>query len=228
MERFKAVDPPTAMVWRVGRRPDPLKVRKPRPLPPEETRVGNRFDSISGRFSCLYLASDSCGCFMETLGRLRPKEHLADLVREEWEQRGWMNVGSVPADWRERRCRVQVAIDLDAPPFLDVDDAATLWTLDVLLRPQLDTWQVDELDTSVIRGQDRRVTRAIADWAWEFRSPEFPIGFAGIRYISRLDSKQECWAVFDDIEVREIGRTAISPRDPDVCYAAGILALTIH
>ncbi len=125
---------------------------------------------------------------METLGRLKPERRLAELVREEWEQRGFMRVGSVPADWRDKRCRVQVAIDLDAPPVLDVDDAATLQTLDEELRPQLDAWRVDQLDTGVIRARDRRVTRLIADWAWGFRSPEFPVGFAGIRYFSRLDS----------------------------------------
>lgn len=216
------------MVWRVGRRPDPLGVRAPRPLPPDETKVGNRFDSLAGRFSCLYLASDSNGCFMEVLGRLTPEQRLADLVSEEWESRGWMHVGNVPADWRHRRCRVQVAVDLDAPPFLDVDDAGTLAHLDDELRPQLEAWEADQLDTSVIRSRDRRITRLIADWAWSHRSAGFPNGFAGIRYISRLDSSQECWGVFDDIEVREIGRTPIDPRDPDVRYAAEKLGLTIH
>lgn len=38
----------------------------------------------------------------------------------------------------------------------------------------------------------------------------------------------ECWAVFDDVEVREIGRTPILPTDPDVQYAAGKLGLTVH
>jgi hypothetical protein len=225
---LKAVDPPAGNLWRVGRRPDPLRMRPPKPLAPHETAVGNRFDSLTGRFSCLYLATDSRGCMMEVLGRMKPDQRLGALVEQEWAERGWMRVGNVPADWRERRCRVQVAIDLEAPPFLDVDDAATLQQLDEELRPQFDAWGVDQLDTGVIRGRDRRVTRLIADWAWAFRSDTEPSDFAGIRYVSRLDSSQECWAVFDDIEVREMGRTPISPRDNDVRYACQQLGLTVH
>ena len=222
------VSAPTAMLWRVGRRPSPLATSPPRALPPEETKVGNRFDSLAGRFACLYLASDSRGCFMEVLGRLKPDERLAALVADEWQERGWMRVGNVPADWRERRCRVQVAIHVDAPPFLDVDDALTLQRRDEELRPQLDGWGIDQLDTSVVRGRDRRVTRLIADWAWEFRSDRFPHGLSGIRYVSRLDSSQECWAVFSGVETREIGRTPLLPQDPDLLYAARRLGLTIH
>lgn len=139
-----------------------------------------------------------------------------------------MRVANIAADWRDRRCRVQVAVDLEAPPFLDVDDAGTLGLLDDELRPQLDAWGVEQLDTSVIRARDRRVTRLIADWAWEHRSREVPAGFAGIRYVSRLDSSQECWAVFSDIEVREMSRTPILPTDVDVRYAAQNLGLTLH
>jgi integrase len=103
------------MLWRVGRRPSPLATSAPRPLPPEETKVGNRFDSLAGRFACLYLASDSRGCFMEVLGRLKPDERLAALVADEWQERGWMRVGKgtgarrgelLGLRWRE--------VDLDA------------------------------------------------------------------------------------------------------------------
>jgi hypothetical protein len=151
---------------------------------------------------------------MEVLGRQKPDQRLAELVADDWAERGWMRVGNVAADWRDRRCRVQVAIDLGAPPFLDVDDAETLQRLDEELRPQLDAWGVDQLDTGVIRARDRRVTRLIADWVWAFRSDDEPYSFAGIRYVSRLDSSMECWAVFDDVEVREMSRTAIAPRTP--------------
>jgi hypothetical protein len=109
---------------------------------------------------------------MEVLGRQKPDQRLAQLVAEDWANRGWMRVGNVAADWRERRCRV--AIDLESPPFLDVDDAEPLQRLDQELRPQLDAWGVDQLDTGIIRGRDRRVTRLIADWAWAFRSDEEP------------------------------------------------------
>lgn len=226
--QLRAVDPPAGNLWRVGRRPNPLLLRPTKALGPDEITVGNRFDSISGRFRCLYLASDSRGCMMEVLGRQKPDQRLAKLVEEDWAERGWMRVGNVAADWRDRRCRVQVAIDLHAPPFLDVDDAETLQRLDEELRPQLDAWEVDQLDTGIIRGRDRRVTRLIADWSWSYRSDAEPHGFAGIRYVSRLDSTMECWAVFDDIEVREMARTAIAARDTDVRYAAKKLGLTVH
>lgn len=198
----------------------------PRALGPDEITVGNRFDSLTGRFGCLYLGTQSKGCMMEVLGRLKPDQQLAELVGGDWDARGWMRVANVPADWRDRRCRVQVAIDLNAAPFLDVDDAEPLQRLDTELRPH--AWGVDQLDTSVIRGRDRRVTRLIADWAWAFHSEDEPFGFAGIRYVSRLDSTMECWAVFDDIEIREMARTPIAATDTDARYAAQKLGLTVH
>lgn len=221
-------DPPTALLWRVARRPDPLSLRQPQPLPPELSTAGNRFDSLTGRFGCLYLGTMAEGCMMEVLGRLRPDQRLRELVADEWADRGWMHVGNVPADWRARRCRVQVAVDLMAPPFLDADAAVTLGHLDRQLRPYFDQLGLDQLDTSAIRARDRRVTRRIADWAWDHRCSEHPVGFGGLRYVSRLDSDQEWWGDFDDVEVREMARTSIEIRDPDVTYAARRLGLTLH
>ena len=48
-----------------------------------------------------------------------------------------------------------------------------------------------------MRGPDRRATRLIADWTYLADDDGEP-PHAGIRYESRIRSRWECWAVFDD------------------------------
>jgi hypothetical protein len=49
----------------------------------------------------------------------------------------------------------------------------------------------------------------IAKWAFDRRDLEGRPLFAGIRYLSRLNTDWECWAVFHDVDIRETAQEPI-------------------
>ena len=51
--------------------------------------------------------------------------------------------------------------------------------------------------------------------------------FAGIRYLSRLNTQWECWPVYEDIELEEIVREPISLNDPDLQRVADLFELKV-
>jgi len=149
-------------LWRVGRNPEALTVAAPTAHDLRGKRAGNRFD-IPG-VGVLYCASTLEGCFAETLARFRPKLDLAELVADEWKAAGHLRPGSVPAGWRHRRTAVEVAVD-PGYRFLDVDHLDTHQVLRGELALGLAALGYSDLDTGLIRGPDRRVTRLVAAWA---------------------------------------------------------------
>jgi hypothetical protein len=115
MSSFWEVDAPSS-VWRIGRGPDPLEIRDA--LPPEDLDrpgVGNRFDSPLGDYEVLYFSSSLEGCFGETLARFRPDLEVMELIKDEWQERGFMEVGGVPAEWRYKRLAVNVSLEGSLP-----------------------------------------------------------------------------------------------------------------
>ena len=222
------VQPPTAGVWRVGRARDPIEF--PEPPAGEELEyksTGNRFDSPTEDFRTCYFATEPVACFGETLSRFRPNPALADAANEE----GYMGIGQVPADWRHQRIIVQAKF---APTFarpdlrfLDVESLETREQLRRDLAGILTVYGYSDLDVSTVRGGDRRITRWISKWAYEQRGAE-GASFAGIRYLSRLSSEWECWAVFDDVGIIEIAREPIRRQDPSLLSVARRFDLTVH
>jgi len=202
----------------MGRGPDPLALRPP--LPPDELdqpKTGNRFDSPLGNYRVSYFSTTLEGCFGETLARYRPDVSRLAEVQDEWHRLGFMPLGELPADWRNRRLAVKVRFSNPLRPrrakFVDVEHLDTRERLRVELANPLSLLGHDELDVSTVRGSDRRVTRAISWWAHQHRDEEGRLLFAGIRYLSRLDTKWECWAVFDDVEIEELSRHPILRED---------------
>lgn len=96
---MQCVPPPETGLWRVGRAPDPLAVRTLRREDLDNPSLANRFDSPLGEFGVRYFASNLDGCFGETLARFRPDLSLQAIAAEE----GFMPLGELPADWRQRR-----------------------------------------------------------------------------------------------------------------------------
>lgn len=199
----------------MGRSPDPIEF----PDPPkadelDHSRAGNRFDSPTENFRVCYFATDLEACFGETLARFRPDPALIAAADEE----GFMPAGEVPADWRNQRIAVQVEFvpseRLPELRFLDVEALSTRRELRTELASLLAFYGYEDLDVPTVRGGDRRITRWIAKWAFEQRdADDLPI-FAGIRYLSRLNTDWECWAVFHDVEIREITREPIERENP--------------
>jgi RES domain len=198
------VHPPGDGIWRVGHAPNPLIVGKP--LTPDElndARTGNRFDSPTGQYGVLYCASDLECCFAETLGRFRPDPRILPVIHGDWERHGYMEPGDVSRDWRQRRMAVRVSVD-PGLPFLDIESAGTRAFLEPRLAPFLAAYGYGELDIPTVMTSDRRVTRLISQWAWAMVDEQSNPGFAGIRYLSRLGTEWECWAVFDRTPIAEL------------------------
>jgi hypothetical protein len=212
-------------VWRVGRTPDPLSLADPLTMADlDDPRIGNRFDSALGQYSTLYFGTDLECCFGETLARFRPDPVLLANV-DDWSE-DLMGIGSVPADWRQKR----VAVRVEVPPtaiFVDVESAQTRKVLRVQIAPALALFGGASLDVSTIRGGDRRVTRAVSQWVFDYaRTNELPI--AGIRYLSRLDSKWETWAVFGHVPLEERERHTIRTSMPALQHVSQLFDLTVH
>jgi hypothetical protein len=230
----KVVEPPRSGVWRVGRSPDPLALSDP--LPPSDLDkpfTGNRFDSPTGAYRVLYFATQLEGCYGETLARFRPDTSLLALLQDEWQERGWMNLGDVPAAWRQRRLAVNVEFLTSGRfehgvKFLDVEAAATRELLKRELAGVLAYWGHADLDVATVRGGDRRVTRIISQWAYDQAEDDGTPRYAGVRYISRLDSAWECWAVFEDVEVKEITRQSVLETDAALRRVADLYGLTVY
>lgn len=194
----------------------------------EFPRAGNRFDSPTEDFSTCYFGSAPLVCYGETLSRFRPNPQLAEAADEA----GFMGIGQVTADWRHQRVLLQAGVEpSQARPnlmFLDVEARDTREHLRKALGPILAFYKIDDLDVATVRGADRRITRWIAKWAYEAWDDNGERRFAGLRYLSRLDSDWECWAVFDETKTVELERRTITQQDEDLQAVARSFGLTVH
>jgi hypothetical protein len=222
------VTAPRGGVWRVGRTQEPIDF----PDPPagenlEYPHAGNRFDSPTEDFSTCYFATDLRACFGETLARYRPNPRLAEAATEA----GFMGVGQVPADWRHQRVAIQVdfkpSVSRPQTRFLDVEALETREHLRNALAPILAYYRCSDLDVATVRGGDRRITRWIGKWTFEARDENGDPAYAGIRYLSRLNTDWECWAVFHDASIAETARMPIMRQNPDLRSIAKTFGLTV-
>jgi hypothetical protein len=222
------VSAPPGGFWRIGLATDPYESRPP--LSAEELntpRAGNRFDSPVGTYSVLYFGTDLAACFGETLSRFRPSAVAVEAVEADWEARSFMKPGSVPADWRLRRLAVRARPAPTDVLFLDVESGATRAFLQHELSVVLSAFGIPELDVPAIRGADRRLTRAISLWAYNQLKDDGTPRYAGIRYLSRLDTQWECWALFDRVDTQETERRSITRSMSELLEVAEMWGLTV-
>ena len=111
--------------------------------------------------------------------------------------------------------------------FLDVEALKTRRELEGDLAPLLAYYGYSELDVPTVRGGDRRITRWIGKWAFERRDGEGAPIFAGIRYLSRLNTEWECWAVFHDVDILELSREPIERGNHSLTAVAREFGLTV-
>lgn len=223
---MRIVAPPVQGVWRVGRGDDPLGAPPIEPMHLGDSQAGNRFDSWLGDYRVLYFGTTLDACYGETLSRFRCDPRLT-FIEDEWEQLGFMGLGAVPADWRSRRTAVRAKVGTTGR-FLDVEDHGTREGLARDLLPVLSLWGHVDLDVSVIRGRDRRVTRLVSQHIHAQRDQNGDPVFDGIRYLSRTNTDWECWAVFDRAAVEELERLPILARDEALLRIARLYGLTVH
>lgn len=210
---------------------DPLEFRGR--LSPDELdnpRAGNRFDSPDAAYGVLYFATRLQGCFVETLARFKPDPALARLVRHEWSDLGFMAPGNVPAEWRVQRTAVRVSLGPPENLFLDVESPDTHRVLERQgeIREVLASLGLRDIDVGVVRGGDRRLTRAISRWAWSQATETGGRRYAGIRYLSRLGDEWECWAVFEGVPLTIEQQRPIRGDMDELREVANHYAITVH
>ncbi len=137
-----------------------------------------------------------------------------------------MAIGSIVADWRERRQLSEITL-ITPLAFLDVDATATHTFLTAEIASSLEAFGIDALDIGDVRGRNRLLTRAISQWAYAAIDADGYLKYSGIRYTSKLGA-WECWAIFGGSEVREVAARAIERTNPDLLEIANSFGLTIH
>lgn len=184
--------------------------------------AGNRFD-VPGH-GVLYFATDLEGAYAETLARFRPSPAIRKHVAEQ--DPGFMMVGGVPRDWREKRTIAEAVLS-DPLPFLDVESPHTHEVLTTAMAAELVDLGEGVIDVASVRGRNRLLTRAIASWAFDQRDAAGRPVYGGLRYLSRVDTRFECWAVFGGAEFRETKTSPIDPNAPDLASIAELYKLRV-
>jgi hypothetical protein len=113
------------------------------------------------------------------------------VIGAEWSDLGFMDVGDIPADWRQRRGAIRVRFPAGGSfaagvRFLDIESLQTREALLPDFEPLLKFYGYADLDVAVVRGHDRRVTRYISQWTYEQVDEDERPMYAGVRYLSRL------------------------------------------
>ena len=165
---------PEAGAFRIARRDSPLALSRISVADAEMPFSGNRYDVSGG--GVLYCATNLEGCYAETLARYRPSPRIIAALGLHTD--GYMNVGSVPADWRLRRVKTRV-ICQEPLPFVDVEDPCTLATLGELLAKDLAALDIQQpLDVSLMRGRNRLVPRLVLGGHMSNRTKTGPLATA--------------------------------------------------
>lgn len=198
-------------VYRVGRREHLLEASEIEPEDAVLRTAGNRFDVPGG--AVLYAATEILACYAETLARFRPTPRIRDLLKHE---KGFMVAGGIPQDWRLQR-QIAVIEPRDCLPFLDIEHPDTQAHLSEVLAGELVGFGYDDnLDISAVCNMDRRLSRAIALYAYSTTDPTGDFVYSGVRYCSRLNPDWECWAIFDPGRLHLVEQRAILISDPDL------------
>ncbi|WP_225882048.1 RES family NAD+ phosphorylase [Streptomyces aureocirculatus] len=219
----RLVPAPERGVWRLGKAKDPLKYNQI--SREDDSRTGgNRWSMLS--HGTLYCASDLDGCFAEALAPFRVDPELRALIGTDWDDPYFMSPGQLPQDWRTRHTLVRLQPAAEAR-FLDVDDEQTLRVLSTELKEELAQFGITDLTLDHVQGPDRRVTRQISTWAISRRNRHRERQIHGIAYSSRFGMRQ-CWAIFTDVALKEVGRQPIWPEATELQRVADEYGLTIR
>jgi hypothetical protein len=173
-------------VWRVG------FIGAPCGFTPHALCSWNhRFDDPKRKFRTLYCAEQSVTCLRETLAPFRSdlrarreaQARLNDLGSE------WTAARKLRMKWRRDHVLAPALLDLQRGELIDLDDVQTRTELENALAELLLKHRIRRLDISVVRSDNRKVTRDISRFLFEH-------GFAGILYGSAIDDKR-CVALFE-------------------------------
>jgi len=142
-----------------------------------------------------------------------------------------MPPGNIPQSWRDARRKFLIELQ-NTLPFVDIEHEETRAHLEQTQPLILLAHRIDALTIPDVRGDNRRLTRALAWWAYTQidesveEGPPQPL-YAGIRYVSK-HGDHECWAIFDKTVVEERRAESIEEEDEDLRAAARLVNLTIN
>ena len=91
------------------------------------------------------------------------REEFLESIADEWAASSFMGVGAVPASWRHDRGMYEVYAE-PGGWLIDVDHPDTISRLEQELEPILVEEGIPALTTSVLEGENRRVTTAIGEF----------------------------------------------------------------
>lgn len=204
---------PAAVLYHVGRSPDPLAWVEWRYV------GGGRFDDPKRprTFRVLYAAEQRLAAFVETLPKFRRSIEALAALREitpapTKDFAPEDAAGIIPEDWHLKRMIGTLRV-LPDQRLLDLRDHETRETLRAELAPTLHRLGYKDFDLSDALGRNRRLTRLIARFAEER-------GFRGVAYSSRFDLAFDCWAIFEGAGFEALDRRPITRDDPDLIEAA--------
>lgn len=209
--------------------PDPFAPPDWRYAQPDGTFDG-RFDDPrgrrgvppSGRYRVLYLGGHPAAAFAETIARFRPS--LETLTRIG----GRPGRGIIPREWRAAR-RIGATVVFAPLPLADLDDADTHQALRHVLAPVATRLGVEDIDLGALAGPQREVTQEAALHIYQQRDEAGAPLFAGLRYVSRLNTSWDCYAIFADrLRQRHLKVDLIAADDPHLYEAARLLGLAIQ
>ena len=212
--------------------PDPLAL-------PSALRGGevarNRFDDPSGQFLVRYLATTLRGALLEVLAGFRTSPALERRLAEVAGVEGpdeMEPAGVVPAGFLGRLQVTRIGTCHATTWFVDVAATTSQTVLgahplvgSMLAASGLGTparpVQLDAGTIALAGPIGRRITQVVAQVVYA----ETDAG--GLRYVSRVDLDEECWAVFDTVEVWASAAEPMTPGDPDLASACAALGLRL-
>ena len=120
---------------------------------------------------------------------------LVEQVREEWEHRGHMTPGKVPAGWRQERRLYKLTLPADGW-FIDVSHSDSLAALSRALSDTLmPDFAMDQITIGDVLGEKRAFTTALAEWVWQQTLDDGRLPH-GIVFPSKHGDDYKCYAVF--------------------------------
>lgn len=193
----------TSPVWRVA-----SSRRQPFIAPPAELQGQGRFDDPEGKeFSVLYGAAHPTGALLEILQRFRldlgtaadlERASVVDVVdRDDFRKSHPFDKGLIPKSWAADARLSAARLELQAPLF-DLSSASALQWLRHELAILLVSLGVDDLDFGEVLSTNRNLTRGISNWVRGSMNMDGSPAFAGIRFRSRFDPDELCYALYAD------------------------------
>ena len=112
--------------------------------------------------------------------------------------------------------------------FVDLADLQTRTALRAVLQEFLKPMGIGHIDVPEVTSPNRVATRLLARAIYSAQDEEGLNVYGGIRYVSRYDPQEICWAIFEHYPIDVVRQSPIEASDAVLNAAARDLDLTIH